>query len=63
MSLHDDLVSVPSEEGGGKKCMGNHVGASEYMKNSISAFSHKAPEWVQLELETLFKQKNLLREV
>lgn len=55
MSLHDELVSVPSEEGGGKQCMGDHVDAVEYVKKFISAFSQKVTEWVQLEPEALFK--------
>lgn len=56
-------MSVLAEEGGGKQGRVDHVGAFEYVKNPFSAFSHQVPEWVQLELEVLLKQKNLLREV
>lgn len=59
MNPYDDLVSVPSEEGDGELCVVDHVDPFEYVKNPTSAFSHKVPEWIQLELEALFKQKNL----
>lgn len=63
MSLHDDLVPAPSEEGGGKQSMGDVGDALEKVKNPLSAFSPEAPEWEQLELEALLEQKRLLREV
>lgn len=46
-----------------QQCMVDHVDSFEYAKSPFSAFSYQVPEWVQLELEALFKQKNLLREV